>query len=226
MKIIDLTHSLSESIPTWDGARDFELPIDTDYKDCTPPDLFRTQKIRCGAGIGTHIDAPAHVEEGGRTIDLLAMDELIADCVVIDVSKESDENYVIGIDVVEKFEKEHGSINKKSFVIFYTGWSKYWANREKYRNNYKFPSMHEDTAKMLLERDIVGLGVDALSLDVGSGGFPVHRIILGGDKYLVENIANVDKLPRSGAKVFIMPMKIKGATEAPVRIFAMVNFLL
>ena len=226
MKIIDLTHTLENKIPTWDGTYNFELSIDTDYKDCTIPDLFRTNKIKCGAGIGTHIDAPAHVREGGRTIDKLTTDELVASCIVIDVSREADVNYIIMPDVILKFEKEHGVIPKKSFVIFYTAWSRYWEDRDRYRNNYKFPSVHEDTAKILLERDIVGLGIDTLSADVGLDGFGVHRIILGGDKYLLENIVNADKLPSVGAKVFIMPMKIKDATEAPVRIFAVVDFLL
>ncbi len=226
MKVIDLTYSLSKDIPTWDGSYNFELSIDTDYKDCTIPDIFRTNKVKCGAGVGTHMDAPAHVAEGGRTIDFLREDELIINCIVIDVSNEADENYIIIPDVISKFEKEHGVIPKKSFVIFYTGWSKYWEDRDKYRNNYKFPSVHEDTAKLLLERGIVGLGTDTLSADVGANGFPVHRMILGGDKYLVENIANVDKVPSVGAKIFIMPMKIKDATEAPVRIFAVIDFLL
>ncbi len=226
MKIIDLTHTLLNKIPTWDGSYNFELSIDTDYKDCTIPDLFRINKIKCGAGIGTHMDAPAHVAEGGRTIDLLTSSELIAECIVIDVSHEADENYIITPDVILKFEKEHSEIPKKSFVIFHTGWSKYWEDRDKYRNNYKFPYVHEDTAKILLERDVVGLGTDTLSSDIGANGFPVHRIILGGDKYLVENIANADQLPSIGAKIFIMPMKIKDATEAPVRIFAVIDFLL
>ena len=83
-KIIDLTHSLSNNIPSWDGKADFELSIVTDYKDCTPPDLFRTQKINASVSLGTHMDAPAHVIPGGRTIDKLTLEELVVNCVVID----------------------------------------------------------------------------------------------------------------------------------------------
>ncbi len=221
-KVIDLTHMLSSDIPTWDGGCGFELSIDTDYKDCTPPDLFRTQKIKCNAGIGTHMDAPAHVKEGGRTIDKLNLEELVTDCVVIDVSKEADENYLIMPEVIEKFEKEHGEIKPSSFVIFYTGWDKHWGNREKYINDHKFPSVDKATALFLLERNIAGLGIDTLSADTGSNGFPVHQAILGADKYLVENIANAKDLPSMGAKIFIMPIKIKDGTEAPIRLVALI----
>ncbi len=219
-KIVDLTHRLLPEIPTWDGSCGFELSIDTDYKDCTPPDLFRTQKVKCGAGIGTHMDAPAHVKEGGVTIDKLDLGDLVTDCVVIDVSSEADAVYVIMPDIIEKFEKEYGEIRANSFVIFYTGWDKRWGNREKYINDHKFPSVDKTTALLLLERNIAGLGIDTLSSDTGINGFPVHQVILGADKYLVENVANAKELPPTGAKIFVLPIKIKDATEAPIRLIA------
>ncbi|KKT00996.1 MAG: hypothetical protein UW07_C0014G0007 [Candidatus Nomurabacteria bacterium GW2011_GWF2_43_8] len=222
LKVVDLTHTLSEIIPTWDGSCGFELSINSDYKDCTPPNLFRTQKIKCGAGIGTHMDAPAHVVPGGKTIDKLTLEELATDCAVIDVSEEANENYIIMPQVVEKFEKEHGKIKSNSFVIFYTGWERYWKTPEKYINNHIFPSVHENTAKMLLGREIAGLGIDTLSADTGAGGFPVHRAVLGAGKYLVENIANAKNLPPTGAKIFVLPMKIKDGTEAPIRLVALI----
>jgi kynurenine formamidase len=104
-KIIDLTHTLHSAIPAWDGNCNFELSVDSDYKDCTPPDLFRTHKIKSSAGIGTHMDASAHVIPNGRTIDKLTLEELVTDCVVVDVSNEADEDYLITPDVITKFEE-------------------------------------------------------------------------------------------------------------------------
>jgi kynurenine formamidase len=222
LKLIDLTHTLSPEIPAWDGTGGFELSVNTDYKDCTPPDLFRTHTIKCIAGIGTHIDSPAHAVEGGRTTDKLALEELIVDNVVIDVSDEANESYVIMPSTIEKFEKEYGHIPARSLVIFYTGWDKHWGTPEKYHNKYMFPSVHVSTAQMLLERGITGIGIDTLSCDTGKEGFPVHRAILGADKYLIENVANASLLPATGAKVFVLPMKIKDATEAPVRLVALI----
>ena len=221
-KILELTHPLSSDIPSWDGKADFELSTITDYKDCTPPDLFRTQKINASVSLGTHMDAPAHVIPGGRTIDKLTLEELVVDCVVIDVSQEAHENYLVMPSAIEKFEKEHGEIADHSLVIFYTGWSKYWGNPEKYHNKFGFPSVDVSMAEILLQRKVVGLGIDTFSCDTGKNGFPVHRAILGADKYLVENIANANLLPTIGGKIFVLPTKLNNATEAPVRLIALI----
>ncbi|MFZ2150286.1 MAG: cyclase family protein [Minisyncoccia bacterium] len=221
-RIVDLTHELSPEIPFWSGKSAFELEIKTDYKDCTPPDTFRTNKINCAAGIGTHIDSPAHAIENGRTTDKLTLEELVVDCVVVNVSNEASEDYMIMPSAVEKFEKDYGQIPSDSFVIFYTGRDNLWEIPEKYNNNYKFPAVHISTAELLLKRDVVGIGTDTLSCDRGDAGFPVHRAILGADKYLVENIANAKMLPATGAKIFALPMKIKDATESPLRLIALI----
>ena len=222
-KVIDLTHALSRDIPTWDGGCGFDLLISRDYKNGADPDLFRVQKMTCGAGSGTHMDAPAHVVPGGLTIDKLDLKDLVSNCVVIDVSDEADENYMVLPVVLEKFEKEHGEIAPQSFVIFYTGWDKNWEIGKKYHNNHVFPSVHLSTARILLERSIVGIGIDTLSCDRGDNGFPVHEAILGAGKYLVENIANANKLPPIGARILALPMNLIDGTEAPVRVIALVN---
>ena len=222
MKLIDLTHRLSPSVPSWDAPTDFALSTTVDYHDCTAPDLFRTQRVCASLSLGTHMDAPAHVISGGRTIDKLTLEELVADCVVIDVSREATEDYLVPPSIIEHFEKEHGEIPAHSLVILYTGWSKRWNTPEKYHNGHGFPSVEASTAELLVKRNIVGVGIDTFSCDTGKNGFPVHRVILGADKYLVENVANADLLPQTEAKVFVLPMKIKDATEAPIRLIALV----
>ena len=219
--VIDLTHALSPEIPYWDGNCGFELKTAFDYKDSSGPDLFRTQDIAAHAGIGTHMDAPAHCFPDGKTIDALALEDLVVDCAVIKVDG-AGEDYVAMPDAVEEFEKEHGTIQPNTFVIFRTGWDKYWNDPKKYRNDLKFPSVHESTAKLLLERGIAGLGIDSMSADARGESFPVHRAVLGAGKYLVENIAKASELPATGAKIFVMPIKIKEGTEAPIRLIAII----
>lgn len=79
--IVDLTHPLLSSTPSWDGSCGFTLNGDVDYDDCNPPYLFRNQKIDMRAGMGTHMDAPAHCFEGASTIEKLALENLIVPCV-------------------------------------------------------------------------------------------------------------------------------------------------
>ncbi|MES2409496.1 MAG: cyclase family protein [Patescibacteria group bacterium] len=221
-KIIDLTHTLASDIPSWDEGCCFNTSISLDYKDCKSPNLFRVQKIEAKAGCGTHIDAPAHCFEGGKTIDQLTLDNLVIDCVVIRPKQEVGENYLILPEEINKFENEYGKIEPGTFVIFDTGWGQYWNDPQKYRNDLKFPSIHPDTAQLLIERNVSGIGIDTLSPDAIGEDFPVHRRILGAGKFIVENIANAEELPEKGAKIIIAPIKIRGGTEAPVRLMALI----
>lgn len=219
--ILDLTHYLNENIPTWDKEKGFELSISCNYSDCTSPNNFKINKVKMNAGIGTHIDAPSHMIEGSKNIDNLDLLDLITECIVININHKVTADYIINKKDIEEFEKENGIIPENSFVIFYTGWEKYWDEKEKYINNYKFPSLDIEVADILLSRNIAGIGTDTLSVDTGKDGFPVHLKILGAGKYLVENIKNANLLPKTGSQIFIAPLKIEKSTEAPVRIFAM-----
>lgn len=218
-QLIDLTHTLTPDIPGWDGDCCFRLKTAVDYADCLAPNLFRVQKIECKAGVGTHIDAPAHCIPGGKTIDALLLDTLMAPCVVIKVTG-AEEDFVLKPKHIEGFEKSHGLIPKGSFVIVHTGWDRFWGEPKKYRNDLRFPSISEDSALLLLQRGVIGIGIDTLSPDALGKDFPVHRVMLSAEKIIVENVANAGSLPETGSTIMIMPMKIGQGTEAPVRLSA------
>ena len=219
---VDLTHALTPSTPTWDGGCGFNHQRHHDY-DPGAVYQFRVHKIAMNEGIGTHMDAPAHCCAGGKTIDELRLEQLIVPCVVIDVSALSHEGYSLGVEDVLQFESTYGEINSGSFVMVKTGWSRVWQEPEKYRNHHKFPDVSKEAAELLLERDIAGLGIDTLSPDRGDTGFPVHKLLLGAGKYLVENAADLDSLPPVGAFIMVVPIKIQEGTEAPVRLIGLLE---
>lgn len=223
LKLIDLTHALEAHIPCWDGdgGCGFKHEITLDYSDCSTEVKFRVQKLEMFDGMGTHMDAPAHCIPGGKVVSDIPLKQLISPCVVIDVSNQADEDYSITQEDVIAFENQHGRITDNTFVIFYTGWGRYWSDAKKYRNNLVFPSISKEAANVLLDRNIAGLGIDTLSPDIPSSGYPVHRKILSANKYIVENIAYADQLPAVGAYVLVIPIKISGATEAPIRLIAL-----
>ena len=221
--LIDLTHTLDESVPSWDGKYGFSLRTKIDYTDCSSETKFRVQQINIHAGIGTHMDAPAHCILDGLAIDQIPLSQLIAPCVVIDISEKSDAQYSLSIEDIEAFETKYGPILKGSFVMIKTGWERFWNEPEKYRNNLNFPSCSPEATQLLLKRNIVGLGIDTLSPDRPDRAFPVHQMVLGAGKYLVENAANLDKLPPTGSFIMIMPLKIKKGTEAPIRLIGLIK---
>jgi kynurenine formamidase len=222
-KIIDLTHTLSTTSPSWDLGCGFAHETTLNYDDCPTGTQFKVQQVAMPAGIGTHIDAPAHCIKNGLTVAELDLVEhhLITQCLVIDVSNQAHEQYTIRPQDILIFEQQHGTIGKHSFVIFYTGWEKHWHDAEKYRNNLVFPCLGEQAAQLLLERNIAGIGIDTLSPDRPENDYPVHQLMLQNQKYIVENVANAKQLPAAGAYSLTLPMKVSELTEAPVRLIGL-----
>ncbi|MEN9405984.1 MAG: hypothetical protein RLZ12_268 [Bacillota bacterium] len=223
-KLVDLTHPLEPAIATWSGSCGFNHNLQLDYADCNGPDKFRIMEIKMDAGIGTHMDAPSHAVCGGRSIHQFTVQELCMSCVIIDVVHKCHERYTVNLDDVAAFEREFGTIAKDSCVMIKTGWSKYWDKPEKYNNNHVFPSVSLEVANLLLQRSVSALGIDTLSPDRPEDGFNVHRAFLGAGKILIENMANLDKMPPMDAHVMVLPLKVKDGTEAPVRLVGLLSF--
>lgn len=223
--IVDLTHTLDENAPTWDGQCGFKQEITNDYGSIAQfvPFPFRVQQISLRSGMGTHLDTPAHYSEGGLTIDQLALTNLVGPCFVIDVSANTHERSSVSLEDVENFEKQYGVIPKGSIVMIRTGWDKFWDQPENYRNNNLFPSVSAKAAEHLLQRNIAGLGVDTPSPDRPEDGYPVHAILLEAQKYILENVTNLQSLPPSGSFAMCLPLKTRNGTEGPVRLIGLLN---
>lgn len=213
-QLIDLSHLVAPGIPTWDLSCGFELTLASDYA----ADGFRIQHMQTPAGIGTHLDAPAHVCPGGRSSSQFSLAELLKPCVVIDVRAQSHAGYSVSVADIKHFERQYASLAPGCFVIIYSGWDRYWSTPARYHNDYQFPSVSIDAADYLLEKQIAGLGIDTLSADRPADGFPVHHLLLNHDKFLIENINNAGQMPPIGAQIFAVPLKIKDSTEVPIRL--------
>ena len=221
-KLVDLTHTLDSSIPTWDGGCGFNHDLHLDYTNCEGEDKFRVMKITMHAGIGTHMDAPSHCIIGGKCIQEFDVNDLCMPCVVINVSSKAHERYSISLEDIRDAESIHGQISKGSCVMIRTGWDGFWSDPKKYRNNHIFPSITAEAANLLLDRDVAALGIDTLSPDRPEDGFNVHQAFLSKNKILIENVTNLDKMPSVGSYVMALPIKVKDGTEAPIRLIGLI----
>ena len=111
----------------------------------------------------------------------------------------------------------------------YSGWGARIANAGRFLNKDAKGTMHapgfsEEAATFLTrERDIVGAGVDTLSLDIAAAPkFVAHLAFLGAGKYGVELLANLNAVPAAGATIIIGGPKHEGASGGPVRVYAVV----
>jgi len=225
MHYIDLTHNIHEQIPLWPGSLPFSIKVRQQYS----PRKFRVYDYHLAAGTGTHLDAPFHCKEKGKSVAEFSLNQLIGPGCVIDVSEKVQTNpdYVITAEDIECWEKLYGKIAPKSIVIAHTGWSQYWPQPQRYCNAdaqgvLHFPGFGEAAARLLVTRDILGVGIDTLSLDPGnSQTYAAHHVFLGSQLFQLENLANTAVLPAIDATIFVLPLKIEQAPEAPARVFAM-----
>ncbi|OGT29933.1 MAG: hypothetical protein A3E87_09355 [Gammaproteobacteria bacterium RIFCSPHIGHO2_12_FULL_35_23] len=228
-RLIDLTHKIDSSIPHWDRGCAFKLLQAQDYLDCQGLVKFRAQDFHLRAGLGTHLDAPAHCIPGGRDIASLNLEDLIAPCYVINVThKIQNPDYFISLADIKEFETKYNPNFKNSLLIAYTGWSQYWYQIDKYRNedekgNMHFPGFAVESIRYLLAKGIKGIAIDTLSPDGSHEDFPVHQLMLENGKYIIENVINVELLPEVGALIITLPLNIVNATESPVRMIALID---
>lgn len=224
--VIDLTHALPEDFPTatgdiWLGLEDFLTYASNQIN-------FKIWHVH--EHIGTHIDAPIHFSEQGPTADQIPVDTLVVPLAVIDirVRAEEDPDTQLMPEDIRAWESRHGELPAGCCVAIDAGWDRH-AKGSYYRNadeagTMHFPGVHVDAAQLLLEeRNVVGLGVDTLSIDHGpSTEFPTHRKWLPAGRWAAEGLANLARLPAAGATIVVGSPTIVGSTGGPSRIFALV----
>ena len=223
-RVVDLTHTLYDAMPFWPGGVPFKKIRLVDYAQG-----YRLHRFEMGENTGTHVDAPAHFIKGKLPVDKLALRDIVVPAVVIDVKDKvaGNSDYQLTAAEVKTWEAANGRIPAGSLVILNTGWNKRFGNPKDYvnldaDNVMRFPGYHPDSAAVLLERGVVGVGIDTLSLDYGpSKDFMFHVHMLKADKYQIENMANLDALPTTGATVIVGVLPVKDGSQAQARVLAL-----
>lgn len=230
---VDLTYAFSDETLYWPTAEKFRF--DTAFVGETAAGFYYEAYNFCAAEHGgTHLDAPVHFAKGKWASDEIPIDRLCGETVVIDVSAscEKQADYQISVADLESWEKKNGRIPDDNILLFKTGFGRHYPDAQKYLGTSErgaaavaklhFPGIHPDAAKWLVaNRNIKAVGLDAASVDYGqSVQFETHRILYEKNIYGLENVANLDSLPLSGAYLMALPMKIKGGSGGPLRLAA------
>ena len=231
-KIVDMTYSFSEATHHWPTAKPFSLERVAEGR--TPQGYWYSSYNYGGSEhVGTHLDAPFHFAEGKWTADQIPLGRTIGAGVVISVSRqaEKDADYLVKVHDLRAWEKVQGRIPAGAIVLIHTGWGKYWGDRTRYFGSANpwnvadlhFPGVSREAAEFLVnQRKVKAVGIDTPSIDhEPSRDFIAHRIFGAANVPIFENIAALERLPAKGATIFAAPMKIKGGSGAPLRIFAL-----
>ena len=230
-KVVDLTYSFDQSTIYWPTAKSFDWQKES--WGISPGGYWYTAaRYAASEHGGTHLDSPIHFAENKATVDQVPLSQLIGAAVVIDIAPAcaKDPDYRLGVADITAWEKQQGAIPDRAIVLVRTGWGKFWPDRTRYLGSatpgdtahLHFPGISREAAEFLMtQRKINGVAIDTASMDYGpSKDFIAHQIINGANVYGLENVANLEKLPPTGATLIALPMKIKGGTGAPTRIIA------
>ena len=233
-QFVDLTHTFAPGIPHWKGFPEEKRQTIYDY-DPRPGIMgsgFYAQLYTHVGQWGTHVDPPAHFAKGLRTVDQIDPKEMIMPLVVIDVHEKvaGNPDYVLSMDDVRIWEKQHGQIPERSFVAMRTDWSKRWPDGAKMENKdtsgtCHYPGWSMEVLKCLYEeRKITASGHETTDTDPGlattKDDYSLETYILKQNHYQIEMLANLDKVPDSGALVVVSFPKPKGGSGFPARVFA------
>ncbi len=216
MKIIDLTRTITPDMQVYPGTEQPRLK----RANTIEKDGFAETLLEMYSHTGTHTDSPAHIFEGGRSLDKFDLSELCGRAVMLDV-RDLPEGSVIE---VERLLGIKDKLEASRFLVLRTGFEEKWGEAGYFGG---FPVLSQDAAELLVKLGIGGVGVDAISVDPVEAPLEIHKILLGAGMVIVENLCNLDKLAESTKgetfELFVMPLKFENADGAPTRVMGRVG---
>jgi len=205
MTIYDISLTISPGLPTWPGDPKLELKQIESMDQGADANVTH---ISAAVHLGTHVDAPHHFLNDGRTVEDLPLDVLTGECYVVQLP---DGIEAITAEVLERTEITHDMKR----VLFGTRNSHYWAQGESTFQT-DFVAITEDGAEWLVERGVQLVGVDYLSVAPYDDSIPTHTVLLKAGVVVVEGL-NLSKIMRGFYQLYCLPLKIAGSDGAPAR---------
>ncbi len=209
MQLIDLTHPSQQEISVDPGA---EPPV-LSPTATIDRDGYQAQRLTLNTHTGTHIDAPAHILPGGKTLDQFPVSHFQGRAQVIDCRGLSGE---ICRHHLETLIDPQGA----AFILLLTGWDRHWRTAA-YLSG--FPTLSTQAAAWLAGLNLKGIGLDAISIDhPNSNHLPNHRCFLAKDIVILENLTKLATIPGPICQLYCLPLLISKTDGAPARVVAVV----
>ena len=239
LRVVDLTQPLSAETPLlplpsqWNNTPPFRMWELSRYDERGP--AWYWNAFETGEHTGTHFDAPVHWISGrelpDNTVDRIPARKFVGPACVINVTDQvaRDEDFLLTVADVERWEAAHGRIPAGAWVLLRTGWSKrrdptqYINARE---DGPHTPGWEKECSQLLAhQRDVLGVGVETVGTDAGRAAtfdppFSNHYFMHGSSKFGLAGLCNLDQLPPTGAVVIAAPLKIVNGSGSPVRAMA------
>lgn len=200
---IDLTIPLSPETPVWPG----DPPVEREpVSSIADGDTANVTRLTLGSHAGTHMDAPRHFLDGGRTIDELPRDATVGPCLVIDTGE---------AEVIEPDDLlPHGLLQGERVLLRTRNSARAW-----HQGPFDGTFVHLSTAAAthLAEVGVRCVGIDHLSV----AGFEkneraVHEALLGAGVWIIEGL-DLSAVPEGRYELVCLPLRLLGGDGAPCR---------
>jgi kynurenine formamidase len=243
IQVVDLTHTLSPEFPhislppEMGQAWPFRIEEVSRYDERGP--AWYWNNFSCGEHTGTHFDAPVHWVSGkdlpNGAVDSIPPQNFVGPACVLNFAKESKSNpdFLLTKKHIVAWEKKHGRIPPRAWVLMRTDWSKRAGDAAAFQNydetGQHTPGPDVDAVKFLVEeRDILGFGTESIGTDAGQAyhlrpPYPCHYFMHGAGRYGLQCLTNLDRLPPTGSIVIAAPLKIRNGSGSPLRVIALIH---
>jgi arylformamidase len=178
-------------------------------------DIVTLTDLQLSTHLGTHIDVPRHVFGHGKSLDEFPLASFVGPGVVIDVRRDRPTEIT-----AEDLELAGAAIRAGDIVLLATGWSSRYRNEDYVLHPY----LSVPAAEWLKKRGVKMVGIDTLSPDMPDRlrppgyGMPAHRVLLGSDILVVENVGDLGNVVGARLYVSAVPILIPGADGAPASV--------
>lgn len=225
----DLTHAFFPGQPHFPAFPDEERDQPFDMREGAG---FNVHRYTLVGQWGTHVDPPVHFVDGARSLDEVPVEQMILPLVVLDISARvrDDADAVATLADVEAWEQQHGPIPAGAFVALRTDWSHRWPDDAAMANHdadgaSHYPGWSREVLEHLVEvAGITAVGHETTDTDPGShtsaGDYGLELYLLEQDKWQIELMAHLDRVPASGALIVASWPKPRGGSGFPARAFA------
>jgi kynurenine formamidase len=185
-------------------------------------DGFRSTFYSLVGQYGTHIDPPAHFSAKGVTMDQIPLKQMILPLVVFDMTPQlkSDPNHALSVDDIRAWEKAHGPVPAGAFAALRTDMYKDFERNPEAFKRAPFPAWSLAAIRFLYEqRKITANGHESLDTDT-TEKMESETWILQNNHFQIEVMANLDKVPATGAVIVVTWPKVEKGLGFPARAFA------
>ncbi len=202
--LIDISVPLHSGIPVWPGSTGYLL---TQSSRLENGDASMNSMLDMDVHAGTHVDAPCHFIPGAASSETLPLEALIgpARVALVEDAKVVTPEVLAGLGLEPNVER----------LLLKTRNSELWEKGEReFRND--FVALTADAARWLVDRGIVLIGIDYLSVQRFGDPPLTHEILLRSGMVVLEGL-NLAGAEPGRYELICLPLRLVGSDGAPAR---------